>query len=364
MSGGPPSLFRHYPALAERVPWLPLGRFPTPVEPLRLDAPAAHESELWIKRDDRSGEPYGGNKVRKLEFLLAEARRRQATRLITAGAVGSHHALATAIYGRALGFSVTLVLFPQPLTSHVRQVLFLDHAFGAELRYASRMELVPWALLTARLAHRGERTFLIAPGGSDRVGTLGYLSAGLELADQIATGAVARPDAVHVTAGTLGTAAGLALGFALAGLETRIVASRITSRLVTNQGALRKLVAGTARVLQRGGVPVPEPGEALRRVELRHDQVGQGYGRETAAGRRAAGLFATEGITLDTTYTAKAAAGMLAMLAAEPPGVHLFWHTLSSSEPADAAAHVRVEDLPAPFRRYLADGGRGGPTPG
>src|SRR5690606_35113933 len=143
---------------------------------------------LLVKRDDLCARPYGGNKVRKLEFILAEAKRRGAERLITVGAVGSHHALATTVYGRAHGFRVTLVLFPQQMNEHVRRILLLDYALGAELRYTPRMETVPAAMLAARIAYRGERCRVVPPGGSDAFGTLGYVSAALELAEQIADG--------------------------------------------------------------------------------------------------------------------------------------------------------------------------------
>ncbi|HEX6938186.1 MAG TPA: pyridoxal-phosphate dependent enzyme [Longimicrobiales bacterium] len=352
----PPALFRRYPEAAGRLPRVPLATLPTPVEPLALDTPAARNgAELWIKRDDRSGEPYGGNKVRKLEFLLAHAKAGGVTRLITAGAAGSHHALATTVYGRALGFDITLVLFPQPLTDHVRSVLLLDHALGADLRWTPRMELVPLALTRARRAHRAERVHVIAPGGSDPVGTLGYVSAALELADQVAAGEAPRPAAIHVAAGTLGTAAGLAIGCALAGLETRIHAARITSRLVTNGHALRRLITATVRLLHRAGVPAPAPEAALARVELRHDQIGAGYGHPTAAARAATETFAAAGIRLDPTYTAKAAADFLAAAAREPAGPRLFWHTLSAVEP-EPRGDARPEQLPEPFRRYLERG--------
>src|SRR5690606_25920461 len=121
-------LFRRYPEAARRLPWLPLATLPTPVEPLALEDPGGAGARLRLKRDDQAGLPYGGNKVRQLASTLARARDLGATRLVTAGATGSHHALATAVYGRRLGFDVTLCLFPQPLTDHVRRVLLLDHA--------------------------------------------------------------------------------------------------------------------------------------------------------------------------------------------------------------------------------------------
>jgi len=229
------------------------------------------------------------------------------------------------------------------------------------------MELIPLALFRARYAYPKERVFVIAPGGSDAVGTLGYVSAGLELAEQIEAGEAPRVEEVWVAGGTLGTAAGLAIGFALAGLETGVCAVRITSRLVANTRALRRLVVGTVRLLHAAGVPVPPPEVALRRIRISHEQLGDGYGRPTSQARAAAEAFAAVGIALDETYTAKAAAGFLAAAASPGTGAHLFWHTLSAVEPdvANRADETNVPDapgptgtrpLPDPFRRDL-DGG-------
>jgi D-cysteine desulfhydrase len=341
----PLALFEAYPQLADRIPWLSLGRFPTPVQPLAI------AENIFIKRDDLSAQPYGGNKVRKLEFLLAAARQRGARRLITVGAAGSHHALATAIYGKQQGFAVSLVLFPQPLTSHVRDILLLDAAYGAELRFTWRMETVPAALFAATLRHRREQAFVIPPGGSDPIGTLGYVSAALELAAQVRRGELPHPDTVVVAAGTLGTAAGLALGFALANLRTRIIAARITSRIVTNERVLMRLIRGAEDILRRAGLPAAVAEQAFDLVELRHEYIGRGYGLSTAAAEAAQEALRGIGIHLDTTYTAKAAAALLDQ-ARHAQGTVLFWHTLSAAEPP-LPPHIGIDNLPAPFRSYL-----------
>ncbi len=342
-------LFRRFPELEGVIPWMPLGHFPTPLEPLALAA----ESRSSVKRDDLTGEPYGGNKVRKLEFLVADALRAGSRRLITAGALGSHHALATAVYGRAAGLPVTLILFPQPMTAHVVRVLLSDVAQGAELRFVPRMELVPAALMAQRWARRDEGAYVIPPGGSDALGTLGYVNGVLELAEQLAAGAALAPAEIHVAAGTLGTTAGIAIGLALAGVEAGLVATRITSRVVTNERALARLVRGALDLLGPGAGL--DAGQVVRRVEIRHGQIGGGYGRETAAGREATELFQALGLRLDPTYTAKAAAEALA--AARAGRSVLFWHTLSAREPElgepEAALAAR---LPERFRRLLESG--------
>ncbi len=339
-------LFRAYPWAAERLPWMALARLPTPVEALDLPGAAGSgaDGRIWIKRDDLTGPPYGGNKVRKLEFLLAHAREHGATRLITAGAFGSHHALATALYGKRQGFDVTLVLFPQRRTEHVKEVMRGQEATGAEIRLTPRMEMVPVATLMAQMAHRGEPTAVIPPGGSNPTGTLAYVNAALELADQVAAGEAPEPAVIHVAAGTMGTMAGLAIGAELAGMNARIVGWRITSRIVTNEWAYRRLVGRTLGRLERAGIAVPDAAPVLRRSILRDEQLGEGYGRATEAGDRATELFAERGITLDPTYTAKAAAGLLESArdvgdgpadgTADGPGPALFWHTLSATTPS------------------------------
>lgn len=345
----PPALFRRFPEAAARIPWLPLGRFPTPVEPLPLER---FGDGHWIKRDDLSGTPYGGNKVRKLEWILAEARRRGATRLITAGAAGSHHVLATTLYGRAHGFEVTAVLFPQPLTDHAHEMLRLSHAHGAEIRYVRRMELVPLGVIAARRAHRAEASHLVAPGGSDPVGTLGYISGALELAEQVERGEAPLPEAVHVPIGTMGTAVGLAIGFALAGLPTRVRATRITGRLVTNGVALRRLAAGTLRYLQEAGIEAPDRAAVLERIHVEHRCIGRGYGHPTADCVRAAEVLGEAGHHLDPTYTAKAAVEFLDTLETRPSAPHLFWHTLSGHYPPAPPDAPPPDTLPEGFRRW------------
>ena len=355
MDSRSPALFRRFPAAESTIPWLSLGHRPTPVETVRVSADGGTRTIL-VKREDRSGAIYGGNKIRKLEFLLAEAVRVGARRLITAGAAGSHHALATTIYGRKSGFDVSLVLFPQRVTEHVRDVLLMDAGFGAELRWVSRIGLVPAGVLRARWQHRAAHPFVIAPGGSDAIGTLGYVSTGLEIAEQIEAGEMPRPSRIHVAAGTLGTAVGLALGLHLAHLDIPVAATRITSRIITNGHSLGRLLRRTAAVLERAGVRVPDADRALATIEIRHAHVGRGYGEPTDEGRAAARTFGTYAMRLDQTYTAKAAADLLCSPATDdaPP---LFMLTLSAEEPMDRARHVRTDDLPRPFAAWLAQAG-------
>ena len=349
---GERELFKRFPGLRETIPWLPLATLPTPLSPLELELPSGRAA-VSIKRDDRAGDPYGGNKVRKLEFLLADARVKGATRVSTAGAFGSHHALATTVYARQLGLDATVILFPQTITPHVRSILYMIAGMGGEIRFTRRMEFVPVALHRVRRAY-GTSAYVVQPGGSDALGTLGYVECGLELAAQWRDHVAPRPRRIHVAAGTLGTTAGLALGLALAGETVEIAATRITSRLVTNERALASLVRGATSLLERGGVNGPAHADVMGSVTFNHDQIGAGYGRSTDAAVDATARFADAGLVLDTTYTAKAAAALIA----DPltvAGETLFVHTLSALEPTAAAARITTADLPYHVAAYLED---------
>jgi D-cysteine desulfhydrase len=297
MTSGGPALFRAFPQLAERVSWVALGRFPTRVERVRGLLPDS--VELWVKREDESGGPYGGNKVRKLELLLAEARAAGAKRVATVGGIGSNHVLATAIYARALGLEAEAVLFPQPLTDHVRRQLLAYAAAGVRFRPTRSIVGVPFATLAARLG--GARW--IPGGGSSVTGTLGFVSAAYELREQIAAGELPTVDVVYAALGSCGTVAGLAAGFADTDVE--VVGVRVVDRAIANLSRTRSLAHAA---LRRIGVKHKVGG----RLRIDHTQFGGLYGRATPAAEEAVARAADVGLHLETTYTGKALAALLA----------------------------------------------------
>jgi 1-aminocyclopropane-1-carboxylate deaminase/D-cysteine desulfhydrase-like pyridoxal-dependent ACC family enzyme len=322
---------------------IPLGNYPTPVERIEpLDG-----RSLWVKRDDQTNATYGGNKVRKLERLLADARSKGARRLVTIGAVGSHHVLATAIFAREIGASVEAVLVPQPSAPHVVENLRADVALGVRVLPASTF---PFAALrvAARIA-RG--AYYIPVGGSNLLGALAYVDAARELAGQVHAGALPEPDTVVVPLGSGGTVAGLAAGFALSGLRSRVVAVAVSGPAGWLGERARAIARAAARhEAKRMGRRAP----AIR-IELDRGYLGNGYGHPTDAGRRALDLGRDVGLTLDLTYTAKAFASALDRIEHEPQRTILYWHTLSSApmEPWLAMAPPESELAPA-VRSLLA----------
>jgi D-cysteine desulfhydrase len=308
--------------------------------------------DLWIKRDDQSGVLYGGNKVRKLELLLGDALARGRDRVLTFGAYGSHHCLATATYARSLGLDVRLALTPQPLTEHVLDDLILSHATGASLTRVPR--LLSFAdPVWRRQSLPGE---VIPLGGSSVLGTVGYVEAALELAEQIAAGELPKPDRIFVAAGTCGTVAGLALGLELAGLDCTVVAVRVVPSATTNLFRIRRLREGAACLLHAAGVSTATP-RATVRVELDPKELGPGYGVETPAARAAMQRFRAHGIELETTYTGKTAAALLRRAGARGDRV-LYWNTFSSVDLSARLAAAEPGNLPASFHPVLRAGGR------
>jgi len=352
------ALERRFPELAAGLDRVRLTTLPTPVEPLRVLGDELG-ADLWIKRDDVSAEWYGGNKPRKLEFLLAPALRRACGSVLTFGGLGTHHGLATTIAARIIGLRTVLVLVPQPVTPAVRHALLLDHAYGAEIHVAtsvSRAALAAASLL-ARDTLAGRRPLVIMPGGTSPAGVLGYVNAGLELAEQIARGEAPEPAAVFVPLGTGGTAAGLLLGFALAGLATRVVAVLVTDVIPPTHSHVLRLARRAWRLLHRLDPDLPRPPLAPDRLTLVTDQLGAGYGAATAAGEDARRrLDELEGVRLDSTYTAKCAAALLASAVTDAYRGRplLFWHTFSAVDPAARlAALPEPGDLPAALQRFF-----------
>jgi len=327
------ALVQRWPLLAS-LARVELASLPTPVAPMAR-ASDKTDCEIWVKRDDLTAPEYGGNKVRKLEYLLGEARSRGVDTLVTAGAVGSHHVFATAYYGREHGFETYAVVTPQPYRRHVEEQLRADLAVGAHLYPARSLRQVARRMveLSARLRFWGRHPWIVPLGGSNVYGTLAFVNAGLELAAQIDAGLCPDFDAVYVATGTSATVAGLALGLAAGGVRTDVVAVRIYDRLFSSRARIGQLIARAEARLRAIEPRFPEvAARALASVQVDARELGRGYGYTTPASEAAAELAASDGLTLDETYTSKALAALLRDVERERRGKKLlFWHTLSSA---------------------------------
>jgi len=336
-------LLTSLPRLASRLPFVALGDFPTPIDDL---APVLRDAGLttpaFAKRDDRSSPVYGGNKVRTLEVLFAEALAQGATHVVSTGAFGTNHGVSVALHAPRVGLDASALLFPQPASPCALENF--EVLAGHELHAIPHWSALPPAMLaaTVRARLRHERTYVMVPGGATPRGALGYVNGALELAEQVAGRALPEPRTIVLGVGSTCTTAGLLVGVHVAsrlGLAFRtpptIHAVRVTPWPVTSAHRIVALAVRASRLLAElaGDATLAFDARTLAR-SLRVDgsQLGRGYGYATHAGRDAIARFAAiEGLTLDTTYSGKAAAGLLALARRGARGPLLFWSTKSTA---------------------------------
>lgn len=291
-------------------PKIQLGHWPTPLEPM-LRINGMHKGpELWVKRDDCTGLALGGNKTRKLEFLIADAQLKGATTLLTAGGIQSNHARQTAAAAAKVGLGCELFLeqvegVSEIDYSHSGNVL-LDQLLGA------RLHLLPvgqdldavMALRAQTLTEAGQVPYVMPVGGSNAIGSMGYVDCGLELAKQLQAQEISF-DAIVLATGSAGTQAGLLAGLALAGIDIPVLGITVS----------RSSFEQCEKVL----VLLHEVQKLLKQPKLHEDHVicfdqyyGTGYGHPTPSMIEAVRLAASlEGLFLDPVYSGKAFAGLL-----------------------------------------------------
>jgi L-cysteate sulfo-lyase len=322
----------------ESYPRFRLAALPTPLqEANRLRAALggpAHCPRILIKRDDLTGLAFGGNKARKLEFLVADALNANATVLVTTGAAQSNHARMTAAAACAAGMKCALVLTSKSERPPRQGNLLLDYLFGAKIYFMGSNadpkmaigedEAAMVARVTAELETRGERPYLIPVGGSSPVGALGYVAGTLEIVQQLFTMGEA-PSRLYYASGSRGTQAGLALGAKLYNAPYQLCGIAVSGGEPEKTARAKRIAEEAAALI---GAPVRLAGSELLTDE---SYIGPGYGVPTPGCLEAITLLArSEGILLDPVYTAKAMAGLIDHIrngALDPAGTVIFLHT-------------------------------------
>ena len=295
-----------------RFPRVRLAHLPTPLEPLpRLSE--ALGVELWIKRDDCTGLAGGGNKTRKLEFLLGDAFEQGADTLVTQGAVQSNHVRQTAAAAVAHGLNCEVILEERTGSKAIDYVhngnVLMDRLFGAGIRFVAGGSDMPAELeITAeQVRARGGRPYVIPGGGSNAIGALGYVDCAREIVVQ-ADELDLPIDRIVTATGSAGTHAGLVAGLAVMGADIPVLGIGVRAPKPKQEENVLKLARQTAALLGR-----PEAVTA-ELVVADCDYVGEGYGLTDEAVIEALKLAArTDGIVLDPVYTGKAMKGLIAL---------------------------------------------------
>ncbi|HEX5164289.1 MAG TPA: D-cysteine desulfhydrase family protein [Thermomicrobiales bacterium] len=308
----------------------PRTRFATLPTPLQF-APRLSEElggpKIYLKRDDLTGLALGGNKTRKLEYLVADAQAQGATHLITVGAAQSNHARQTAAAARLAGMECHLVLNASSTDPEVQGNLLLDKLLGATVHVVvggSEERQAKVDEVAADLSDSGAVPYVIPGGGSNGVGSLGYVGAMLELSHQLWEQSV-QPKAMYFAAGGGGTHSGIIVGAKLFNLDFAIIGVLVEGK---NEAGVERAYRVTGWTAERLGIDNPV---AKSDIVCDDGHVGEGYGIPTEEGLDAIKLLArTEGVLLDPVYTSKAFAGMVADIRAGRYGADdavVFLHT-------------------------------------
>jgi L-cysteate sulfo-lyase len=294
-----------------RFPRVRFAHLPTPLEHLPNLTRTLGGPEIWIKRDDCTGISSGGNKTRKLEFLMAEARAQGADIVLTQGATQSNHARQTAACAAKMGIDCHLLLEDRTgktdhdYTKSGNVLLDLLHGASVELRPVTTDMNAELAQVAAKLTSAGRRPYLIPGGGSNPVGALGYVNAALELVGQANDLGLRIDHVVHAT-GSAGTQAGLITGLAGARSGVPLLGIGVRAPREKQEENVFKLACATAALCGCEG--------AVERANVvaNCDYVGSGYGFSTPASVDAIKMLARlEGILLDPVYTGKGMAGFI-----------------------------------------------------
>lgn len=354
-------LFQAYPTLEHTIPIARIANLPTPITECSHLEIALHHPHLYIKNDGLTGSKglYGGNKVRKLQFLLGDAKKHNAKTIVTYGCFGTNHGLATACYAHALGFDCILMLKPQPNSPVVRQNLLLDHYFNAEIRTFPNN-----AIRTAareQLLAEDTDAYFFPTGGSTARGALGYVDAAFELKEQIEQGIMPEPHYIYLPLGSGGTTAGLLLGLKLANIHSIICAIEVepAEHATEFEDTVTQLFRETNQLLHEHDATIPL-------VEFPHEQIiyneafrGPDYGVWLRAGEDATRLMLQEeGIAVEGTYSAKAVAALVADInnnIRSKDDVILLWNTYCGLDFSHLTNDIDYKQLNPEVHRYFED---------
>lgn len=356
-------IFRYFPSLIPAIPHVTLADLPTPIDRLKNIEIITGAKNIFIKRDDKTSNLFGGNKVRKLEFLLGEAIYGGAEVVLTRGCTGSNHATATALHAHKLNLKTILYFLHQKPTSYLQRNLLLNmHAQAQMLTFSTPAQIDAAIAQTSREIARmsNKPSYYIPGGGSNNVGILGFINAALELKDQINQGLLPEPDLIYVSLGSCGTAAGLIIGLKLAELKTKVVSVLVLPEKNTGdkQALIKKLCSDTIEYLTSIDQTFSSITINDNDIFIRNEQIGDGYAIPSKNTSNAIKMLKEqELITLDGTYSGKAFAALLHDLKTNDikDKKILFWNTFFAENCASITKQIDYKILPKELHHYFVE---------
>jgi len=353
-------LLDQFPDIKNNIAHIELATLPSPVYKSDELGKILNFNNIFIKRDDLTGcnlkNLYGGNKVRKLEFLLADALKKRCNKIVTLGSVGSNHCVATACYAQKLNFDCLLLLKDQPNSPVVQQNLLLNHSFGAQMLF---FETIHKRNKVFADMSKMKDVYCISVGGSTPLGVLGYVNAVFELKNQINEGVIPKPDIIYIPVGSCGTVTGLLLGSKLAGLDFRIVGVLIAPerRHGIFASNIKKLFNETNQLLHSLDSRIPLFDFPVNCLTICKDFCGPKYGVWLPEANEARTLlYQAEKIVIEGTYSAKCLAALVKDIKnkqIDKDGIVLFWNTYCGLDFSHLTSALDYKQLDKSLHKYF-----------
>lgn len=350
-------LFGQYPGLEKSLSHVSLGNFPTPIIRLKNLGKQLKVKNLYLKNDGVSGVPFGGNKIRKLEFLFADAIDKGFDTVATIGRAGSNHALTTIACAKKVGLKAHSFLSPQLNANYVRRNLLLSLHYGGTIHHFQDQEKRDEAVKNF-CENKKEPAYYIPLGASCALGVVGFVNAAFELKEQIAKGLLPEPDYIYVAVGSAGTATGLIVGLRLAGLKSKVVPVRVSDDLERTIQEFIDLLNETSEFLCKSDVTCQQFVFSSLGVGVRDEFAGDEYAMVTPRAVEAIRtLYDAEGIKLDGTYAGKAFAALLDDVQEKimKKKTVLFWNTFCSGDFSEIINRIDYKKLPKPLQYYFQE---------
>jgi len=358
--------------LRKNVSWIPLlksnvipiDNLPNLEQYLKL-----FKDSVYIKRDDKNHEIYGGNKIRKFEFIYGRILKKKRKAIIVIGGIGSNQVIASLLISQELKPPLNNYIFlsEQPLTKHVQRTLLLCKRFNPKRMYFSSSYIGLFLkILKFKIMH--PRAYLIFPGGSllyhfgTPVGTIGFIEAAFELKQQIKDGSIPEPDVIYIPCASCGSAAGLIVGCKILNLKTKIHAVSVGDKAFNNKKAMLQNCNKVVKYLHNKDKSFPKITLKENDFEIIYGYLGSGYGAETKKSKDAVDLLMDlegneKGFLLETTYTGKTIAAMIDYLKKEENKNKkvLFWNTYNSNDLNHYLEEIQFNwiDLPYKFHKFF-----------
>ena len=354
-------IFEHFPALKNKLGYISLCDLPTPILHLTNAGKKLGLDQLYIKMDGYTGKTYGGNKVRKLEFLLGEAINKNSKEVMTFGGAGSNHATATAVCAKEVGLQSISMLLPQMNAEYVRKNLLLSYSHSAELHHYRNDFMLFTGKKYQCIKHwlrKGKKPYLIPVGGSSPVGIIGFINAAFELKQQIDQNKIPEPDRIYVALGSVGTVTGLLIGIKVLNIQSTLVPVRVVPSETANFETIKNLFTETVSFLRSLDPSFPNVQFFQDEFKIRDEFFGEGYAHFTEEGMEAINLLKElEDIRLDGTYTGKTFAALThdAKLGDLKNKKILFWNTLNARDITDEISGLDYRQLPKAFHQYFKE---------